>query len=637
MAPAPSDPDRSDPAAYLAHARDCARQGDLAGAAEALRAAAAAGGATATLAAFFAALGLSFHQAGRLAEAEAAYRGALRLDPAMAEPHNNLAGLCLAQGRTAEAEAHYRQALALEPRLTAALGNLVILLRRGARLDEAETACRAAAAAAPGSAEIRLHLGRVLEEQGRTGDARTAYGEAHTLKPSFAAAARRALTLPVIPASPADAVEARARFEAGLAALERAPDVPVDLEALGHLRWFNLAYQGGDDRPFAERLCRLFRARAPQLTFEAPHVAAWGPPVGRRTQVGFLSDFFRDHSIGRFYRGFVERLDRARFEVTVIHGPGSVRDAVRDAIDAAADRAVILAGPLAAQQRRVADLALDVLFHPDVGMSSATYWLAYGRLAPVQFTSLGHPVTSGLDTMDWFVSSALTEPAGAEAHYSERLAKLARLPCFYPRPVSPGPVSRADFGLPETGTLYGCPQSLFKLHPEFDAVLAEIAARDPAGWIVVPAAPEPRWTRLLQARWERQAPGLLDRVVFLPRVAGGDFARLCAAFDVLLDPIHFGSGVTLYESLAAGTPTVTWPGRFARGRYVAGAYRQMGLADAPVAARLEDYAALATALGGQPERRAALRAAALDALGELYEDAGAVAAFEDFMTAATTA
>ena len=637
MAAAPPDPPPSDPAARLAEAKTCARRGDLAGATAALRAAETAGGAPATLAAFFAALGLSFHQAGRLAEAAAAYEDALRLDPRLAEPHNNLAGLRLAQGRTAEAEAHYRQALALEPRLTAALGNLVILLRRGARLGEAETACRTALAAAPGSAEVRLHLGRVLEEQGRTEEARAAYGDANTLKPSFASAARQALALPVIAASAADAAEARARFEAGLTRLEQAPDMSVDLDALGQLRWFNLAYQGGDDRPLAERLCRLFRARAPQLTFEAPHLAAWTAPRGRRIRVGFLSDFFRDHSIARFYRGFVERLDRARFEVTVIHGPGSVRDAVRDAIDAAADRALTLAGPLAAQQRRVAELGLDALFHPDVGMSSATYWLAYGRLAPVQFTSLGHPVTSGLDTMDWFVSSALTEPEGAEAHYSERLAKLPRLPCFYPRPAAVRPASRADFGLPEAGTLYGCPQSLFKLHPEFDAVLAEIAARDPTGWIVVPAAPEPWWTKLLKARWERQAPGLLDRVVFLPRVAGGDFARLCAVFDVLLDPIHFGSGVTLYESLAAGTPTVTWPGRFARGRYVAGAYRQMGVADAPVAPRLGDYAGLAVALGADADRRAAVRAATLGALGELYEDGRTLAEMETFIADATGA
>ena len=80
-----------------------------------------------------------------------------------------------------------------------------------------------------------------------------------------------------------------------------------------------------------------------------------------------------------------------------------------------------------------------------------------------------------------------------------------------------------------------------------------------------------------------------------------------AQMDVLLDPLHFGSGNTFYDAMVNGTPVVTWPGRFARGRNVAAAYRQMGVADAPVAQHLEDYAPLALALGRDTERRRALR------------------------------
>jgi predicted O-linked N-acetylglucosamine transferase (SPINDLY family) len=113
---------------------------------------------------------------------------------------------------------------------------------------------------------------------------------------------------------------------------------------------------------------------------------------------------------------------------------------------------------------------------------------------------------------------------------------------------------------------------------------------------------------------------------------------LMAHFDVLLDPIHFGSGNTLYEAMVYGTPIVTWPGRHMRGRIVAGAYRQMGVADAPVAERLEDYAPLALALGRDPARRRRLRQAALQAAGrELYADARALRAFEEFLAAAVAA
>jgi Predicted O-linked N-acetylglucosamine transferase, SPINDLY family len=193
-------------------------------------------------------------------------------------------------------------------------------------------------------------------------------------------------------------------------------------------------------------------------------------------------------------------------------------------------------------------------------------------------------------------------------------------------------------GLPETGTLYGCPQTLFKFHPDFDAVLAAIAEGDPAGRIVLLEGKYSAWTDLLRARWAKTFPVLLERVLFLPRMPLERFMALMAHMDVLLDPIHFGSGNTLYEAMVYGTPIVTWPGKFMRGRIVAGAYRQMGIADAPIAPRLEDYAPLALALGRDPERRRALRQASLAAADrELFADMQAVREFETFLEAAVAA
>ena len=87
----------------------------------------------------------------------------------------------------------------------------------------------------------------------------------------------------------------------------------------------------------------------------------------------------------------------------------------------------------------------------------------------------GHPVTTGIETIDYFVSSQLLEIAEADEHYSERLFRLKTLPVYYHRPTLPVPShGREHFHLPATGNIYGCPQSLFKLHPEFDELLGEI-------------------------------------------------------------------------------------------------------------------------------------------------------------------
>jgi protein O-GlcNAc transferase len=169
-------------------------------------------------------------------------------------------------------------------------------------------------------------------------------------------------------------------------------------------------------------------------------------------------------------------------------------------------------------------------------------------------------------------------------------------------------------------------------------VLAAIAEGDPTGHLILPEGKYTTWTELLRARWAKTFPILLERVVFLPRTTWDRFMAIMAQMDVLLDPLHFGSGNTFYDAMVTGVPVVTWPGRFGRGRNVAAAYRQMGVADAPIVQRLEDYAPLALVLGRDTERRRALRVASLPAASQhLFEDMQAVRDFESFLENAVAA
>src|SRR5262249_44840918 len=141
---------------------------------------------------------------------------------------------------------------------------------------------------------------------------------------------------------------------------------------------------------------------------------------------------------------------------------------------------------LATVRQRIAKLELDVLYYADVGMTAWTYFLAFARLAPVQCVTWGHPLTTGIPNLDYFISSELLEGPGAEEHYTEKLVRLPNLAVHYYRPQAPAEVRpRSHYGLEETGRLYGCPQSLFKLHPDFDAILADVLRRDPEGLLVL--------------------------------------------------------------------------------------------------------------------------------------------------------
>ncbi len=66
---------------------------------------------------------------------------------------------------------------------------------------------------------------------------------------------------------------------------------------------------------------------------------------------------------------------------------------------------------------------LHVLVYLDIGIHAILTHLAALRLAPVHYVGWGTPVTSGLPTMDDFLSSELMEPDDGQTHYSEKLVR----------------------------------------------------------------------------------------------------------------------------------------------------------------------------------------------------------------------
>ncbi len=587
---------------------------------------------------------------GEALEALAYYRRAVFIDLANADYLANVSNAEKALKRYAQAVEAIRAAIALKPDCALYHFNLANYLREWQQRNpagkvtnrEIEDAYRRTTELQPDFAEAWCNFGGWYWENQRLPEAESSYRQAWSLKPNSLQYALHAnFLLPIIPDSLDDMAGWRRRYQEAIDVLADAPGILDDLSGEVNPLSFFLAYHNISDRPIMEALGCLLRSKVPILSYEAPYLQSWQAPVFpvRRIRVGFLSAFLVGHTIGKLFQGFIRYLDRARFEVVVIHSAETIYDDFGRTLDALADKVLRLSSGLVEQQQALAAEELDVLFFPDIGMAPSSYLLAYARLAPVQVLSWGHPDTTGLETMDYFLSADCIESANADDYYTEKLIRLTRLPCFYEPLMVPTRIpSRSEMGLPMQGTLYGCPQSLFKFHPDFDAILADIVENDATGHIVLLEGKLPGWADLLKTRWAKTFPILLERVVFLPRMPMVRFMALMAHMDVLLDPIHFGSGNTMYEAVVYGTPIVTWPGQFMRGRIVAAAYRQMGIADAPISTRLEDYAPLAVALGRDTERRRNLSRQIRDAAGrELFKDRRSIEELEAFLAAAVEA
>jgi predicted O-linked N-acetylglucosamine transferase (SPINDLY family) len=318
--------------------------------------------------------------------------------------------------------------------------------------------------------------------------------------------------------------------------------------------------------------------------------------------------------------------------VTLFRFPGP-DDSMSRAFDAQAGRVVTLSPKLEIARRQVAEERLDVLYYPEIGMDPLAYFLAFARLAPVQCVSWGHPVTSGIPTIDYFLSSARMEPEGAEAHYTETLVRFPNINVYYEEPKLTLPAKvRQDFGLDEAAHLYLCTQSLFKIHPDFDEVLGAILSADAQAIVVLLTGVHPSWEKALQARFRRTLPEQAHRIRFLPRQSQDDFLHVQALADVLLDTFPFGGGNTGYEALAFGTPIVTMPGAFLRGRLTYAFYEQMGVLDC-VARSPQEYANIAVRLGTDPAHRATVRDRILASKDRLYEDRTVIRDLEEFLAA----
>jgi protein O-GlcNAc transferase len=493
----------------------------------------------------------------------------------------------------------------------------------------------------PALAPAHYALGHVLREQDRIGEALECFRRALALNPGYVEArwSIAMAQLPAVYAADVDPAACRARFAAELDALERwfaAERPPHGHLAVGSEQPFALAYQEQNNRELLGRygaLCATLMAEWQSRDAPAPPPRAGR---GERLRIGFVSSHFRTHSVWNSHlKGWLRHLDRERFSLCAFDlGRGE------DAQTAIARSAVAHyeAGPreLRAWVDAIRQAAPDVLIYPEVGMDPMSARLAALRLAPVQAASWGHPETTGLPTIDYYLSAEDFEPPEAQAYYTERLVRLSRLGCHFERPAHAA--GRTPAGLADDGTpLLICPGVPFKYAPQHDWVLAEIAQRLGRCRLVFFT----HWNRTVSQRLaERLRAAFAARgvdyercVTFLPWQPAAGFQALLSRATLYLDTIGFSGFNTALYAVECGLPLVTREGSFMRGRLASGIVKRLGLAEL-VAPTDEAYVELAVRLVRDAGHRHSLAERMAERRASLYGDRSALRALEDWLLSA---
>jgi len=566
-----------------------------------------------------------FFQSGQASQAAEVCREILDKIPNHIESLRILCTLYHQQGYLDGARPLYQRLIALDPTDPYAYNGLGAIFHTVRDFSQAEYCYRKAVTYKPDFVDAYNNLGAVLQQMGHVEEASVAYGQAIALDPSHPVwELRRASLCPTVAASNDEIDHYRGKLLATLNELrgKKFKATPQELVYAGVYPSYALMYQGRDDRPVREAYARLFSP-----SFPAEEILQ---ATGRK-KVGFVVSRGHEGIFLRSMAGVLKHMTPGLFELVVICAADGVTD-IREEISDEHIRIL----PMPEGIDNVVDLLrrdrFDLLYYWEIATDALNYFLPFYRLAPVQCTSWGIQVTSGIPGVDYYLSSCYIETDQADAHYTEALIRASTLLTYQYRSELPEqPAVRADFGLKDENTLYLFPQQIGKFHPDFDRVVGEILARDPQGILVIL---KDRWeysADRLRDRLERNIGAVCERVIFLSRLSHQDYLCLVAVSDVLLDPPHYGGVNSSYDGFSLNKPIVTCESAFHISRYTGACYRKMGLADC-IATNFDSYVEVAVRLGTDPAYRAIFCERIREASPVLFEDMEAVYEHQEIFT-----
>ena len=361
------------------------------------------------------------------------------------------------------------------------------------------------------------------------------------------------------------------------------------------LPFFSLSYRSVNNSDLFVRRSKFYKHICPDLEYnklEDRQVRKVG-----KIKIGFISDFLViDSSVLRDRMGIIKNLSREEYEIYIlVHcKPENINKKIsKNMYELLIDEYVHLPSNLNDSREKINDLELDILVYCEIGMSVKNFILAHSRLAPVQLTTWGHSDTSGIETLDYYISSKYFEiGAESQSHYSEKLIIMDSFGCHYYKPSNLiwdeeyKILDRENYNIDEDVIVYGCIQSSFKISEEFEDILVKILENTENSKIIL--SNNVPFTKSQILRIKEKMGENYNRISLYPNLEPNSYLNLISLCDITLDPYPFGGCNTSFESFEFGIPVITLPTKYINGRFTYGLYKKMGIMDM-VAKNKDEY------------------------------------------------
>lgn len=525
---------------------------------------------------------------GQLTSAERYFRSAISIHFSFAEAQCNLGSLLKDRGDLPAAEKHLKISLQANPQLTVALFNLAMLYIDARRWGDAADLLRRTLVQNKWQADAQYWLGNAELGLGNSGAAQKAYDAAVRINPQYVQArwSGGMATIPAIPETTAEQNLVSQKFQVELGKLKRwfdANKAAKGYQAVGATQPFYLAYIEQNHRAVLSdygNLCAILMIRWSQLNGVPPPVAH----STKRYRIGIVSAHIHSHSVWHaLVKGWVAHLDPNVFELHLFH-TGAAFDSETEWASRRVAQHHQSKGAWTQWARLISDSQVDALIYPEIGMDATTIRLSSLRLARVQLASWGHPLTTGLPTMDYFITSKAMEPLGCQEHYTEKLLQLPRLgSCYQPMGTKSKRPDMAQWGISPEDRILLCAGKPFKYRPEHDSVWTTIAQQCRPCKLIFFKDTQGELSGHLELRLRKAFVNAdLDfdsSVRFIPWQPQAIFFGLLDVATVYLDSLGFSGFNTAMQAIERNTPVVAYEGKFMRGRFASAILQRLGLSE----------------------------------------------------------
>ena len=201
------------------------------------------------------------------------------------------------------------------------------------------------------------------------------------------------------------------------------------------------------------------------------------------------------------------------------------------------------------------DIAFDVM-----GQTAYNRLQLYARrLAPLQISWIGAPVTSGIAAMDYVITDRNVDPPGSEKYYTEKLLYMPE--CFLCTTLSGIPKVETPAFTRNGYITFACFHNLIKITDKTLRLWRVIMERCENSRLKImgylPAGEEKR--ELFDER-VRMAGLPMEQVAILPMRDQNDYFTAYNDVDIMLDTYPFSGATTTFDALRMGRPIITLVG-----------------------------------------------------------------------------